>query len=701
MEFFFNPKGIALIGATPNKLKGGYAILKNLITGFKGGIYPVNPRYTTIEGLRCYPSVADVPDPADLAIVFVPADSVPDIISDCAARGIPGVMIESGGFAESAAGKKFQNQMLDIAKRTGVRLWGPNCMGLVDAVRRYVFSFVSPSIWDDLVPGDVSLIVQSGMLSGAFLMDIMTRGIMGVNRVCSIGNKTDVNECELLEYLMNDPDTRAIGLYLESFADGRRFMEICRRSSKPVVVLKGGKSPRGAAAALSHTASLAGNTAVVKGALAQAGVIEAKDFNQMMDLCRTLAIYPDIHTKGDGRIAILTYTGGAGIVSSDFIDETNLELAELTPAALTALKEIFPEWMQPGNPVDLWPAVEKNGAEKAYGAALKAVLDDPNVDAVFIHAFTGGFALTLEPEWIRRMAKDAGKPVFCWLLGKNEETRNFQIKARTGHIPVFQEIGRSVECMDAVFARKRMLKSHHHPSFVEASDLPVETIRPIMAASGLTILDEHLSRQVLAHCSIPVVEDQVVVSGAEARKAAEKTGFPVVMKGLVPGMLHKTEAGMVHLNIFSPDDAEHHFNLLETAVGSQGKIVVQKQIHSDLELIAGLHRDPQFGPCIMIGFGGTMAEVIEDAAFAIAPVDLTDAMNLIDRLKKQKLLNGFRGAAAVDRKALARILASLSRLGCIFPNIKEIDINPIVICQGSPLAVDASIILDEGGAPGI
>jgi acetyltransferase len=280
MEFFFKPKGIAVIGASANPVKGGYFILNNLIKGFQGGIYPVNPAYPAIDGLPCYPSVLDVPDPVDLAIIFVPAPRVPRVLRECARRGIKGAMIESGGFAESGPeGRQLQDRIIEIRRETGIRIWGPNCMGLVDAVHNFVFSFVLPAIWEKgLDSGNVSLVVQSGMLSAGFLIDIMSNGIMGISKACSIGNKADVNECDILEYLIDDPDTGVIGLYLESIPHGRRFMALCRRSLKPIVVLRGGKSRKGAEAAKSHTASLAGNGAVVGAALAQVGVVEAVDF---------------------------------------------------------------------------------------------------------------------------------------------------------------------------------------------------------------------------------------------------------------------------------------------------------------------------------------------------------------------------------------------------------------------------------------
>jgi acetyltransferase len=605
MDFFFNPRGIAVIGASANPVKGGYFLLNNLIKGFNGGIYPVNPAYPEIDGLPCYPSVLDVPDPVDLAIIFVPAPRVPGVLRECAQRGINGAMIESGGFAESSeAGRQLQNRLVEIHRETGIRIWGPNCMGLVDAVHDFVFSFVLPAIWEKgRDSGNVSLVVQSGMLSAGFLIDIMSNGIMGISKACSIGNKADVNECDILEYLIADPDTGAIGLYLESIPDGQRFMDLCRKSPKPIVVLRGGKSRKGAEAAKSHTASLAGNGAVIGGALAQVGVIEACDFKQMMDLCRSLADYPQILPKDSRRVAVLTMSGAAGIVSADFIEQHGLAVAELSGSTVDALNQIFPPWMPASNPVDLWPAVELHGRKKAYNAAFQAVFADPDVDAVLFHSFVGGPSSRIDMSALVEMAGHSGKPLFGWLMGKRSETHQFQRNAR-------------------------------------------------------------------------------------------ELNLPVVLKGVVPGEVHKTELGLVRTGISSVGEVERAFSDLRHQMPEDGSVLIQKQIQGAPELIAGLIRDPQFGPCVMCGFGGILAEVMADSVFAAAPLSRPEALALIDRLKTRKLLNGFRGFAAVDRGALADILVRLGELGAAFERIKEIDINPLIVREGIPVAVDATIIAE-------
>ncbi|HEY5496997.1 MAG TPA: CoA-binding protein [Syntrophales bacterium] len=455
MDYFFKPKSIAVIGATTNPFKGGNAILKNLITGYRGKIYPINPRYDEIEGLPCYPSVSAVPGPVDLAIVFVPARHVPDAVAQCADKGVPGVIIESGGFAETGAdGKSLQSALINLARTTGIRLWGPNCMGLVDAVNGHVFSFMDPRAFQaGLTPGSVSLVVQSGMLSAGFLVDIMTHGIMGISKVCSVGNKIDVDECDLLPWLIEDKDTAVVGLYLESLLNGRRFIDICRNSPKPIVVLKGGKSAKGAQAAMSHTASLAGNERITQGAFAQAGVVEASDFKQMMDLCRTLSMVPPRGNGHPARVAILTFSGGAGIVSADFLEAKDLEVADISEQTKESLGRLFPEWMPVSNPVDLWPAMERHagGEVDVIGQALRAVLADSQVDAVLLHAFVGNFRIRFDIKDLAQQINAAGKPAFIWLLGKREEAFQFYNEARTLGIPVFSEIGRAIECMAAVF----------------------------------------------------------------------------------------------------------------------------------------------------------------------------------------------------------------------------------------------------------
>ena len=692
LEAFFNPRGVAVVGATP-KPKGGQAIVVNLIKGFKGGIYPVNPNYDTIRDLTCYPSISHVPDPVDLAILFVPAKFVPQTVDGCGKRGIRAVMIQSAGFAETGPeGKALQDKVDAAARHHGIRIWGPNCLGMVDSVNKRVFSFAAPTMWDvGHIPGNVSLIVQSGMLAGGFLIDNMSHGTMGMAKVCSIGNKSDVDECDLLEYLIADPDTEAIGMYLEAIPRGRKFAEICRQSSKPIVVLKGGTSQAGAKAAASHTASMAGDGAIVSGVLAQCGVVQARDFKQMLDICRAFGISPKLDPAMPGRVAILTYSGGAGIMASDFVENFGLQVAELSPKTKETLAQVYPEWMPVANPVDLWPAVEKNGGAKTFTTAMKAVCQDPVVDMIFLHLHASGGLLIMDIGDLIAMAREAGKPIFCWIIGMMEPARTTHMLAQDKGAPTYRELSRAVESMSAVLAwyKNRAVP----PSGKNFQPEPVKARCQVLLEGKQGTLDEHDSKQILASAGIPVVREILSDTPEKAVLAAKNLGFPVVMKGLAPGMVHKTEQGLVRLGIHSDQEVRQVYQDLDTAMKGQGKILVQQQARIDMEIILGLVRDPQFGPCLMCGLGGIYAEVLNDAVFAMAPLNMDEALAMIARLKNQRILNGFRGSSPVDRVALAQVLVRLGSLGMEMGNIRELDINPLIICDGTPLAVDATVIL--------
>ena len=502
-----------------------------------------------------------------------------------------------------------------------------------------------------------------------------------------------MNECDILEYLIKDPDTGVIGLYLESIPDGQKFIDLCRRAEKPIVVLRGGKSQKGAEAALSHTASLAGNGAVISGALAQVGVVEAHDFKQMMDLCRTLADYPEIPLHKNNRIAILTMSGAAGIVSSDFIEEHGLAIADLSTGTLEALKEIYPGWMPVSNPVDLWPAVELHGSEKAYTKAFEAVCADPGVDAVLFHGFVGGDAFRPDISVLVEMAGQAKKPIFGWVMGNRTETHKMQLQAKKLGLPVFGELYRSVECMAAVLSRRKLPDDRPNRIILPATSVAEKNLHYLLLDASGT-LDEYHSKQILALCNFPVVQEKIVSSALEAQEIAGEFGFPVVLKGLLPGAVHKTELGLVRTGIVSVEQIASVLIELQKAMSGNGTLLIQKQIQGYPELIAGLIRDPQFGPCVMCGFGGILAEVMADSVFASAPLSHAEALGLIGRLKTQKLLNGFRGFAAVERDALADLLVRIGELGFTYPQIKEIDLNPLIVSDGKPIAVDATIIID-------
>ncbi|HOW81139.1 MAG TPA: CoA-binding protein [Spirochaetota bacterium] len=462
MDHFFKPNGVAVIGATDNAKRGGFHLLRNVLGGYTGKVYPVNPKYAEIMGVPCYPDVASIPDDFDLAIYFIPAASLPETIRECAKKKVRAIIIESAGFSETGEeGRKLQQRSVELARSLGIRLWGPNCMGLLDAHSRNVFSFMYNDRWKTLLaPGNVSLIVQSGMLSAGFLMTMMERGGMGMSKIASIGNKCDVNETELLEYFINDEKTEVIGCYLESIVDGRRFMDLARKTSKPIVVLKSGRSPQGARAAMSHTASLSGSSKIYDGAFRQAGIIQVFDLNELMDFIRGFSHFESCPDKGG--TAVVTFSGGAGIVTADLLSDRGLQLADLAPETLREIKKVFPEWMEPAHPLDLWPAVEKNGLSTVYNHTVEAAMKDPAVDTIIVESIA---AINRGPEFlaeIGRMKKRYGKPVLLWLIhnGQQDVFNHYRKIAEEAGVPEFTEISRIVAIIAGVkrhYRKKRSL----------------------------------------------------------------------------------------------------------------------------------------------------------------------------------------------------------------------------------------------------
>ena len=690
MDAFFHPGSIAVVGAS-NRRNIGNFVVTNLLAGFKGRIYPVNPNYKEIEGLPCFSSIVDIPHPIDMAIILVPASSVPSVLEACATKGIRRVIIESAGFAEIGEdGLALQDQCVVIAKQNGMRIWGPNCMGIVDVHRRYFFTFMHPAVREEgLLPGRISLIVQSGMMSAIFLAELGRRGI-GVAKACSIGNRADVDECDVLEYLLKDPDTDVIALYSESIPRGRLFAQMAQRSTKPIVLLKGGKSEAGALAAKSHTYSLSGNARLLNSVLELSGVTLADGIYQMMDLANALATIP--HVDPACRTAILTLSGGAGVLACDALEGRGIPVAQLSEQTKKTLGEVFPVWMPVSNPIDLFPTMGLHGRDIAFNRTISAVLEDPNVDVLLIHFVAGLDEDILDLDTLKKRADRFGKVVFFWLMGRQEGTKRFRQKARTLGIPVHEDISRVAECLCAV---SRFSGHKSGPRKVDASATPSSASVPKKPPfpSSEKIWDEFDSKKFLSRWKIPVVEEKLVNGLNEAWKTAQQMGLPVVLKGLMPGETHKTEHGLVRLGIMNKPLLEAAFHHIQEKLDHRGRILIQKEVKSDYELIAGFIRDGQFGPCVMFGLGGIFSELEPDVVFAMAPLDKGCALKLIGRIRSKRLLQGFRGMTPLKEDAMAEILVNLGNSGIACPEIEQIDINPLAVSKGTLLAVDANVIL--------
>ena len=693
MNRFFNPDSIAVVGAS-ERGQGAFMI-DNLSHGYRGKVYPVNPKYSEIHGVPCYPSVDRIPGPVDLALVSVPAKMTPEVLVSCAAKGVPCVMIQSAGFAEAGGqGQKLQHECINIAKRAGIRIWGPNCMGMVDVPAKRLFTPMHPRITKAAsIPGRVSMVVQSGMLSAGFLVELMSRRAIGISKVCSIGNRADVDECDILQFLLNDENTDAIVLYLESIPRGRRFLEIAYTSVKPIIVLMGGTSQSGARAAVSHTASLAGNARLTKSVLESAGVILAKDFHHMVELARTVAMVSDIPPRC--KVAIVTFSGGAGILSCDLLEQHGLTISNFSAQTIHALSQIFPPWMTPDNPVDLFPAMVKMGREPAIEASAEIVLQDPDVDVLLVEHLLGLDDTQLNLAYLKDKADKLGKALVFWGIGFQEAFVDVQLEAQRLGFPVFSELSMAADCIaaSAQFQRQRL------PSGLPAAEIAGDQTLTTKPASSPTtepkIKDEYDSKSVLAASGIPVVEEKLIGSLSEAIDAANEINYPVAIKGLLPDVVHKSEQGLVHLSITGPAILEEAFLDMVQKMEGKGRVLIQRSVKGEYELIVGFLRDPQFGPCVMVGLGGLFAELEPDVAFSPAPLDQKMALELLDRLRSQKLLNGFRGLSSLNRKSMADLIVNLGRMGATDPTIEQIDINPVIISGGQPVAVDATIVHRE------
>lgn len=698
MDFFFEPKGVAVVGATPEPNTGGHYLIANVALSYKDPVYPVNPKYSEILGLKCYPRVSDIKGPLDLALVFVPAHAVPQVLEDCVARGVRGAILESSGFAEvGPQGKILQDQCLAIARKGGMRLWGPNCMGLIDISKRYVFSFIIPEAWQGSInPGGVSLIVQSGLLSAGFITTLMSNKTLGLAKVCSIGNKSDVEETELLEYLLKDQATKVVCLYLESFINGRRFFELSSFSEKPIVVLKGGKSSLGAEASASHTASLAGNNDLIKGALRQAGVHQADDFFEMVDIARTLEKDFRLQQPREEktRIAIFSYSGAAGIVTTDHMVANGLTLARLSSKTLQRLEELSPAWMPIKNPVDYWPAMEKNGPGLAYKHAIEVLHEAPEVDGIIVHLFAGFGTWSLDMKEIMSGIQKPRKPILFWLIGPEKGREVTRITLEKEGWPTFYEIHRTVRVMASLFEKSRQEgKSREVAPYQFPMTHSLNELSRQADEREVRILDEYEAKKWFKTLGLKVVNEIIIRDLGEAIRAAEEIGYPVVLKGRVEGQVHKTEAGLVKLNLWN---ADHIRRAYQEMVGLEAKpqsFLMQPMLNGNLELIAGIIRDPQFGLAAMLGLGGVWTEVYRDVVFRLVPLTQKDVLEMVADLKGQALLKGFRGSKPVDMESLADWLIKLGWIALAYEKIQGIDVNPLLIIDGEPMAVDAAIIL--------
>jgi 4-hydroxybutyryl-CoA synthetase (ADP-forming) len=696
-SIFFSPKSIAIIGAS-EKPGVGKTIFYNIAKHFKGKIYPVTPSNPTVGGLTAYKNVLDIPDSIDLAVVAAPSKFTPDVMEEVGKKGIKGAIIVSAGFKEvDEAGAKLEREVGEIAKKYNIKVIGPNCLGIMsfskDNIMNSTFLKITPKY------GNIALVSQSGAICAATVEDAEAQSI-GFSKVISMGNKVDMDESDVLELLAEDEDTKVIVMYLEDIRNARRFMEIARKitteNKKPIIVLKAGRTAEGAKAAASHTGALGGSDANYEAAFAQCGVIRVDTMGELFDLATAFSKQP----LPDGNVVIVSNAGGPAIISTDACSRYGLEMADIS-SIRDDIAGVIPAYGSPRNPVDIVGDADYMRFEKV----LLLTLAHPNVGSV-VTMCTPSATLNyddLARVLVKMSQQFPNKTILASLMGLAEGMENRRIMSEGG-IPYYLYSEPAIRTLKAMYDFKKSVDeaSAKRATLQFAKDTAkVKSIFENVRKNGRSNLLEEEGYEVLEAYGFPTPKSILCTTEQECMNAANQIGYPLVMKIVSPDIIHKSDAGGVKVGIKTDDELKNSFRTItENALKykSDAKIkgvLVQEMVKSAKETILGASQDPTFGPVIMFGLGGIYVEVLKDVVFRIVPIDEQEAINMVESIKTIKLLKGVRGEKPSDLKAIADSLQRLSQLLVDFQEIKEFDINPLLVLEEGKGArvVDARIIL--------
>jgi len=697
LDVFFSPHNVAVIGATETPASAGRTVLWNLINSpFGGTVYPVNPKRPNVLGIRAYPNIAAVPDQVDLAVVVTPAKTVPGVIHDCVDAGIKAAIVISAGFKEiGKAGAELEQQVLQEARRGHMRIIGPNCLGVMSPLSGLNATFATAIAR----PGNVALVSQSGALCTAIL-DWSLREQVGFSAFLSIGSMLDVGWGDLIEYLGDDPRTRSIIIYMESIGDARAFISAAREValSKPIIVIKAGRSAAAAKAAASHTGSLAGSDEVLEAAFRRCGVLRVNNISDLFYMSEVLAKQP---RPAGPRLTILTNAGGPGVLATDALMALDGKLAEISPETTAALNEFLPAAWSHGNPIDILGDADPERYAKAVAIAAK----DPGTDGLLVIMTPQGMTdPTQIAEKLRPYAKLEGKPVLASWMGGVEAAGGEDILNSAG-IPTFPYPDTAVKVFEYMWHYTYNLRGlYETPALAAESDSAAReqacALITSVRQSGRTILTEAESKQLLTLYGVPTVQTLVARTPEEAAKFAGEIGYPVVLKLHSETITHKTDVGGVQLNLADEAAVRRAWTAIETGVrekagpGHFQGVTVQPMVSRDgYELIVGSSIDAQFGPVLLFGSGGVMVEVYKDRSLALPPLNTTLARRMMEQTKIFTALQGIRGRKAIALEDLDQLMVRFSRLVVEQPWIKEIDINPLVASPERLLALDARVIV--------
>lgn len=701
LDAIFKPRSVALIGATENVGSVGRTVLWNLISSpFGGAVYPVNPKRPSVLGIKAYPSIGEVPEKVDLAVITTPAASVPAIIKQCVAAGVKGAVIISAGFKEMGPpGIELERQVLEEARRGRMRIIGPNCLGVMNPLGGLNATFAAGMA----KPGNVAFLSQSGAL-GTAVLDWSFKEMVGFSSFVSIGSMLDVDWGDLIDYLGNDPRSQSIVIYMESIGNARSFLSAAREVAlaKPIIVIKAGRTAAAAKAAASHTGSLTGSDEVLDAAFRRTGVLRVNSIAEVFNMAEILAKQP--RPKGP-RLTIVTNAGGPGVLATDALITSGGELATISGETIETLNTFLPPQWSHNNPID----VLGDAGPDRYAKSLEIAAKDPNSDGLLVILTPQSMTdATQTAEHLKPYAKVEGKPVLASWMGGPIIKAGEDILTQAG-IPTFAHPDDAAEAFVYMWKYSYNLRGLYETPALPADEkggpdrATAEKIISEVRAGGRTILTEFESKELLAAYGIPTVPTKIARTEAEAVKVAQQIGFPIVLKLFSETITHKTDVGGVQLNLLDAHAVAKAFNTIADNVAKKvGKehfqgVTVQPMIKltDAYEIIIGSSLDPQFGPVLLFGSGGQLVEVYKDRALALPPLNATLARRMMEQTKIYTALKGVRGRKPVDLGALEQLLVRFSQLTVEQRWIKEIDINPLMASPERLLALDARVVLHD------
>jgi acetyltransferase len=691
----FNPRHVAVVGASEKAGTIGNALIRNLIDGrFSGTVLPVNPKYQTMHGQACFESVSALETGVDLAVIATPIHSVPDIVGACVEKKVGGaVIISAGGKEVGEAGREIEEKIRRIANDGGLRIVGPNCMGIIRPGVNLNASFAA----EMPVAGNLAFVSQSGAICTAIL-DLALKERIGFSHFVSIGSMLDVDFGDMIDFLGNDSSAKSILLYIENLTNFRKFMSAARSVSriKPIIVLKSGRSPAGARAAASHTGAMAGEDAVYDAAFKRAGIVRVDTIEELFDCAELMAKQP---RPGGPRLAILTNGGGPGVMATDTLARHGQEPASLDPETLQAFDAFLPDFWSRGNPIDILG----DASAERFDRALTICFNSKNLDGVLVilapQALTDPLSVA---ETLAAAIQQRRFPVFaCWMGGKRIATAVDVLN--TAGIPTYDTPERAVRAFlyMAEYTRNLEMLLEVPPKMAGDMAFDQEKARRLIAgAPDQGFMSESDSNEILTAYGLPMIRTQIATTEAHAVQIARELGYPVVMKLHSPDVTHKTDAGGVRLDLRGDGEVDEAFRQILASARQykpdariEGVTLQPYFSNPDYEILLGAKRDPNFGPVILFGMGGIYTEVLKDRSLALPPMNRLLARRLMQETKACSLLQGYRNRPAADMQRLEEMIIRLSQLLIDFPEIAELDMNPVLIKDGKPVAVDARILV--------